>query len=74
MHKKEIKQFMNENGNQNFTHKELIWWVIKTQDENFKRIIDKLENKVDMNTFKWVIGVLGTLIFSLFGYIIRGNL
>ena len=59
--KEEIKKIKEENGNQSFTTKELVWYLVSKLD----KLNEKLDKKVDKSFFYWFMGVVITITSSI---------
>jgi len=76
--REKIEEFKHENGNNNFTNKEMLMYLIKRLDnlpcEEHLGIIYTMQNDVEHNkrmfkTWRWIAGILLTTILALIGFI-----
>ena len=72
----EIKKFKQENGNNNFTQKDLLMYIVRRIDdlpceEHLQLVLEKSgdikEIKAQIKQWKWTAGILLTLILTLIG-------
>ena len=76
--KQEIKKIMENNGNENFTHKELLWYLVSKIDnliDNYNVQINTCSDKfTSKKTFYWFGGIIITLICSIASLVLLGGL
>ncbi len=56
-----INQVREQNGNRDFTQKDMLLYLVGRVD----KIHDKLDNKVDKKTFYWAFTIFVTVIIAI---------
>jgi len=74
--RKAVEDFKNENGNNIYSQKDLLMYIVKRIDNlpcnEHMRVIYKMEGDIKnigifMRTWKWIVSILITILISMIG-------
>ena len=65
--KKAVKEIQQQNGNINFTQKELIWYTI----HKLEKVECLVSDKVDKKFFYWFAGIAITIFLAFAGFVVQ---
>lgn len=73
--REKVNEFKQENGNINFSQKEMIMYLIKKVDCIDKKLNEGngkiAENRTNIKTLYWILGSIITISIATFGFVIK---